>query len=1020
MKRYLSVLLTAVLLLSVFFPCRELISREIEKRNVNSFVNRVTELNKEYMPAPDSVDAMYNENNPNAVDNRLIIKGAKQVADENAVASVCGLDYTVLQYDDKQAMELAYDELSEKGYAVQKDRILRVNENYLENMRTSISDLFPEMWAYESTGADYAKAFIEESKGYYKDITVGVLDSGVDYDNEMFDGRITDTSINLSNSGNENDCMDDFGHGTEVAGVIALSTPDNVKIKPYKVVDVSGYVTLSEFTAAVEYIIAEDEKPDILNIGFDGYFIEEKESIEYRLISELAKSGITVCISAGNNNIPVKYSCAAGCDDAITVGAYDYTNHICSFSNYGDEIDIAAPGYEVFSAGYCCQDGQTTFSGTSAAAPFASAACAYILMQNPDYTPARVKERLIAGAIYMGEDNEPYYGNGMINFPNLIDDKTESVPQPDIKGGFYTDTQTVSFSDIPDGTKLIYTLDGSVPGSTNGTVYNEPITIDNEMQLNYALIKDDKYVSNISSQYYTVQYLLDESLFEIDENGVFSLKSDAECRKNNIVVPDTINGIAPLSLNKYAFSNSTLKSIVLPDTVTALGDYSFISCTELKHITAKNVTDIGRNTFDKCLSLLTEVMPNVNTVGANAFRRCPMLHQIDFDRIVSSIGNEAFFFAGLNSVNMPNLVEGDLKGVFRASSLIYATFAELKSLGMEMFDDCMFLRRLEAPKLESLGKWSLKECYMLTEMDFSNLVSVKDSAFYGSYIDTLYAPKLTEVELTEGNGIAYKSFIRVIDLPSLSEIPYLFLKSMFAEELYFENAERMDENSFLNLSMLRKVYMPKTENFAFPDNNSMMPNPGVAPLETIWLPNVKEITGIYGYYDSNKLELFYAPKIAKIKLHCYGNAVIVLSEQAENVDIDLTREAYDDRAFPIVVAPYGSAAEKNANKLYNNGADLIDVRIRRFVDSDSVKAKLSNPQEITYCSENGEELFSVPVEWIENLWNTEDINKTRQQTPYMFTLDLNNDNYINAKDFALLKKADKYNDILPNDNVVEW
>ena len=524
MKKLISLTLSILMASSVIAPCQSVIAAEAQRRDVNRFCNLVTAINDEYEPESDSRDAQYNENNPNATENRLIVKTKQDIKETESIDSVSGLDYTILQYEDKQSMEEAYDELSEKGYTVEKDRVLRVKDNDIKNLRTMADDTgdteeVSEMWAYESVMSDYAKAEIERSSSYKNEVVVGVLDSGVDYNNELFDGRITDTTFNMSATGEANDCMDDNGHGTAVAAVIALSTPDNVKMKPYKIIDEEGYVTLSEFTAAMEIILASKDLPDIMNISLGGYLFEEEMSIETELVSRLVDKGVTVCVASGNDNLPTQYSTPADCEEAITVGAYDYTNHICSFSNYGEEVDIAAPGYNVYSIDLWSGKYYSDYSGTSFSCPFVSAACAYILMQNPKSDPNEVQEQLKKSAIYMGDDEKDYYGSGMLNFPNLLNDKKYDTPEPSLKSGFYQGDQTAEFNNIPEGTQLVYTLDKSIPSSTNGTVYSEPITIDNEMQMNYALIKGGKYVSNIESQYYTVQYVADENDFEITEDG---------------------------------------------------------------------------------------------------------------------------------------------------------------------------------------------------------------------------------------------------------------------------------------------------------------------------------------------------------------------------------------------------------------------------------------------------------------------------------------------------------------------
>ncbi len=814
---------------------------------------------------------------------------ARSVKDDaGAVESMSGLEYTVLQYEDKQDMETAYEKLSSEGYAVEKDRVLSVKDNTVKNLRTMADEAeeteeVSQTWAYESVMSDYAISEIEQSAAAEKEIVIGVLDSGIDYTHELFADRVTDTTFNMSESGGENDCMDDNGHGSAVAGIIALSTPDNVKIKPYKVIDADGYVSLSVFTAAMETILASNDLPDIMNISLGGYLFEENMSIETELVERLVARGVTVCIASGNDNLPVQYCTPADCETAITVGAYDYTDHICSFSNYGEKVDIAAPGYDVYTYDLYTEDHFTDLDngqvGTSFSCPFVSAACAYILMQDPGLSPAEVKQQLKASAIDMGEDERQYYGAGMLNFPNLIEGKEFESPQPDVKGGFYNDTQTVTFTDIPAETQLVYTLDKSVPSSTNGTVYTEPITIDNEMQLTFALIKNGKYASNISSQYYTIQYYMDESYFTINDSGVITSYTGD---KNNIIVPDTINGIVPLTLNADDMEGSKLTAVVLPDSVARI-IYTFSDCTELKYVTAKGVTRID-GTFKNCYSLRNVTMPDLNFINANGFSMCSMIHDIDFEGSLESALARSFEYTGLLEVNFPNL-----KNELNTSSRLFANSSLLKC---------------DIPIIERVDH-TFQECYFLQELNAPNLTSFSKDGTY---------------------GIAYQAFTRVMDFPEITEIPNDFIVSCYLEELYMENLLESTSSSCHNLPYLNVIYMPNVLEFNRIGYDSHYPLIGVGPREIVWIPSATEVDSGLHYADTMKL--FYAPSLTKISADNY-NATFVLSEKAQDVSIRFTREAYLDGVAPTIIAPYGSAAQQAAISEECN-----------FIDSDSMGESL--------------------------------------------------------------------------------
>ena len=164
MKKIVSLLLSVVMALGVIAPCQSVIAAEMDRRSVSLFSNRIEELNNEYESDSDSLEANANENNPNAVEDRLIVKTRDNISDDTALESVSGLEYTVLQYEDKQAMEQAYDELRDKGYTVEKDRILSIKDNTVKNLRTMADETagdteeVSDRWSYESVMSDYAKA----------------------------------------------------------------------------------------------------------------------------------------------------------------------------------------------------------------------------------------------------------------------------------------------------------------------------------------------------------------------------------------------------------------------------------------------------------------------------------------------------------------------------------------------------------------------------------------------------------------------------------------------------------------------------------------------------------------------------------------------------------------------------------------------------------------------------------------------------------------------------------------------
>lgn len=153
MKKRLSVLLSIIIVLSVFAPCQSIIAAEIERKSVSLFSSRIAKLNEKYESDSDSFEKHYNDNTPNATENRLIVKTKNKIKNTDAIDSVYGLDYAVLQYNNKGDMLEEYDDLRDKGYTVEKDI-------YLHTCAVNIED---SKWGIQETGVDFAKSRIADS-----------------------------------------------------------------------------------------------------------------------------------------------------------------------------------------------------------------------------------------------------------------------------------------------------------------------------------------------------------------------------------------------------------------------------------------------------------------------------------------------------------------------------------------------------------------------------------------------------------------------------------------------------------------------------------------------------------------------------------------------------------------------------------------------------------------------------------------------------------------------------------------
>ena len=282
-----------------------------------------------------------------------------------------------------------------------------------------------------------------------QEIIVGVVDSGVDgkyltqrNGHEFLQGRVTEPSSATDDTAgynyinNTNNPYDDKGHGTHVSGTIVDCTPSNVKILPVKSLNSDGksqYVTVSTGTASsvslgIQY--AAENGAQVINLSLGGSCSQDNclheqivESITENALENNQRPPIFV-VSAGNDDVDVMNTCPARLstqfDNVITVGAIDKDDLSYYFSNYGQAVDVCAPGVSIRSC--IPNNGYANYSGTSMAAPHVSAAVAMLLLRYPNYSSGQIKNLLKGMTVDLGEPGwDGAFGNGRIDF-RMLDD----------------------------------------------------------------------------------------------------------------------------------------------------------------------------------------------------------------------------------------------------------------------------------------------------------------------------------------------------------------------------------------------------------------------------------------------------------------------------------------------------------------------------------------------------------------------------------------------------------------------
>lgn len=219
-----------------------------------------------------------------------------------------------------------------------------------------------------------------------------VIDTGVYTAHSDFGGRAYNGYDFVSNDNIANDCN---GHGTHVAGTIAGSTygvAKQAKVYGVRVLDCNGSGSWSNVIAGMDWVGNNHNSPAVANLSLGG---GASSSID-NAVQNLVNDGVTVVVAAGNSSANACNYSPARAANAITVGSTTSSDSRSSFSNYGNCLDIFAPGSSIKSAWH--NGGTNTISGTSMAAPHVAGAAALYLQSNPSATPSQVTNHITSTA----------------------------------------------------------------------------------------------------------------------------------------------------------------------------------------------------------------------------------------------------------------------------------------------------------------------------------------------------------------------------------------------------------------------------------------------------------------------------------------------------------------------------------------------------------------------------------------------------------------------------------------------
>ncbi|MDP0494917.1 MAG: S8 family serine peptidase [Verrucomicrobiota bacterium JB024] len=261
---------------------------------------------------------------------------------------------------------------------------------------------------------------VEEPEPHWGEgVTVAVLDSGVMRDHvDLEDARV----LALSHEAR----TDSVGHGTAVSSLIVgqeepmLGLAPGTTILSLPVLDETG--RSDTFRVAEAILLAVDQGARIINMSLGAY----GDSKILRQAVKYAQDHGVVLVAAAGNDGASQVAYPAAYDGVLAVAAVDALGQPAAFSNYGPQIDIAAPGVGVPVA--WTGDQFASVSGTSFSTPLVSAALAMVLQQNPRLSGTEAVRILLDNAneaAIPGKD--AYVGDGILNIERILDRNRRGV-----------------------------------------------------------------------------------------------------------------------------------------------------------------------------------------------------------------------------------------------------------------------------------------------------------------------------------------------------------------------------------------------------------------------------------------------------------------------------------------------------------------------------------------------------------------------------------------------------------------
>ena len=785
MKKLICILLSFVVVISLFTGSFTTLAAESqESSNIDSFIDGITKLVQEYdvgkeFTTPENDESMqiqpfFAENTTDETSNnaeqeyilqdfqtaRLIVRANDKFDEFGAKEHVSGFeDFHILQYESPETAMDAYINLkAEKNVkSVAPDEVVAPLQG--KKVKTVSASELEEKdylcdWSVNRTQSKRLQEYLSAENIPMQDVVIGVIDNGVYYDHKFLEGRILRTYYNNTESGTPND---EYGapedHGTAVCSVIVDNTPQNIKIKMFKVLNDNGLAPTSMIASGI--LEAVERNVDVISISL-GYF--DKSGLTAEAVRRAYACNIPMFACVSNDSMVNDTVVPANVTECIAVTSSDINGLISEWTTWTYKTDVAAPGEDIAVA--TMQDKYDIWSGTSFATPCAASLGAILKSVYPNITVDEIDERIKETAFSIKESRgytsaqgqhlddvyTIFQGAGMVQFCNALSIDKLAAVQTNLEDKTYIGAQLCSMQCTDKNAIILYTTDGTYPTLENAIEYTAPFEVTKRTRIRaVAYYPDTECYSDEIDITPRIHYIDDESCFEINQDGVITkYKGTMQC----LYVPETINGISVTGFESGAFNNNRIIELTLPKTIKEIPENAFSKNTALEYISAEGVTVVCDSAFFYSKLRYAE-LPNAKELGELSFARIKTFLKGDFSS-VEKINTRAFQYSSILYFDGPKVTEISSEAFRMCRQLLWAKFPVCKTLTNSgvypngIFYNCHMLLQLEMPLIEYIPKRTFYEC-QLKEANFPFVTKMDERALCCANLEYIYMPSLLSV-----------------------------------------------------------------------------------------------------------------------------------------------------------------------------------------------------------------------------------------------------------------------------------